>query len=202
MLLWGELENWRSSRRLVGTATGASEAVVVLGYRNRRRRANAVNRWRVRAGLRSLGPSATSRRLVLCGGATSGDRPEAELMAEYARDSCGYRGELRLEGRSLNTWENIRNAIPLIEDVETIKIVSHPFHAEKGRLYLTRQRPDLAAHLVRGADYRFGEWIALKPLAAILGRWILWRAKTGRSGPPGGVSQHGAAAPSRRPGRG
>jgi hypothetical protein len=179
VLLWGEYENWRSSHRLVGSATGPSEAVVVLGWRNPGTGANAVNRWRVRAGLRSQDESATTRRLVLCGGGPPGARTEAEVMAEYARGSCGYRGELVLEDRSRTTWENIENAIPLIEDVSRIKIVSNPLHAEKGRLYLTRRRPDLADHLVRGADYRFGEWLPLKPLAAIYGRWVLRKARKG-----------------------
>ena len=47
----------------------SSEAVVVLGFRNRGRRANVVNRWRVRLGLRARQPELGPSRLVLCGGA-------------------------------------------------------------------------------------------------------------------------------------
>lgn len=54
-LAWGEWMNWRWSRALVGRGEGASVAVVVLGYRNPRATANVVNRWRVRAGIRSVG---------------------------------------------------------------------------------------------------------------------------------------------------
>ncbi|MBB4912680.1 hypothetical protein [Actinophytocola algeriensis] len=56
VLGWGEVVHWRASHRRLGTAdaAGAGEAVVVLGYRNRGRRANVVTRWRVRAGLRSV----------------------------------------------------------------------------------------------------------------------------------------------------
>jgi uncharacterized SAM-binding protein YcdF (DUF218 family) len=175
VLLWGEVENWRSSCRLVGGAVGTSEAVVVLGFRNRGSRANAVNRWRVRAGLRSQDPAATVRRLVLCGGGPPGDPTEAAVMAAYARESCGYRGEVVIEDRSRTTWENIANSLPHLEEADRIKIVSNPFHAEKGRLYLTRLRPDLAERLVRGDDYHFGEWMPLKPLAAVYGRWVLRR---------------------------
>ncbi|WP_234995731.1 YdcF family protein [Streptoalloteichus hindustanus] len=147
--------------------------VVVLGYRNRGNRINAVNRWRVRAGLRSL--DGAQARLVLSGGPVGGARPEAELMADYARRRRGYRGRLCVETESTTTWENIRNVIPLIEDADRIKIVSHSLHAEKARAYLWRQRPDLAARLVRARDYRPGEWLLAKPALALLGRRNLRR---------------------------
>jgi uncharacterized SAM-binding protein YcdF (DUF218 family) len=178
VLGWGEVEHWRASRRRLGTVatTGAREAVVVLGYRNRGRRANAVNRWRVRAGLRSVEGAAV---LVLSGGAVAGGRTEAELMAAYARDVCRYRGPIVVDGESRSTWQNVTNVIPLIEDADRIKIVSHSLHAEKAREYLWRQRPDLAARLVRGRDYRLGEWLLVKPALAVLGRRNLRRLGDG-----------------------
>lgn len=163
---WGEWVHWRASRRRLGCVVGGSEAVVVLGFRNRGGRINAVNRWRVRAGLRSR--VGSSSRLVLCGGNSGGVVSEAEFMAGYAV-ACGYRGELVVESASRSTWENICNVVPLVADVDRIKIVSHSLHAEKGRAYLARCRPDLAARLVRAADYRFGEWILVKPWAAVSG---------------------------------
>ena len=51
----------------------AVDAVVVLGYRNRGARANYINRYRVRAGLRSLDPAADDSVLVLCGGTVAGE---------------------------------------------------------------------------------------------------------------------------------
>ncbi|MFD7843610.1 YdcF family protein [Nocardia sp. NPDC059764] len=172
--LWGEWENWRASRRFVGSAPGTTEAVVVLGYRNAGTRANAMNRWRVRAGLRSVDPAASSSRLVLCGGACAGPTAEAALMADYAIGVRGYHGKLVIEAKSRNTWENIAFAIPHLEDADRIKIVSLPLHAERARRYLAQQRPDLAARLVRAADYRFGEWMPLKPLLALYSRadWV------------------------------
>ena len=170
LLGWGEAEHWRASKRRLGPAAlghGASAAVVVLGYRNRGNRINAVNRWRVRAGLRSLDGAAA--RLILSGGAAGGGRPEAQLMADYARKIRGYRGQLCVETDSRCTWENVRNVIPLIEDADRIKIVSHSLHAEKARAYLWRQRPDLAARVVRAQDYRLGEWLLVKPALALLG---------------------------------
>jgi hypothetical protein len=178
VLGWGEVTHWRASRRRLGVAaaTGVGEAVVVLGYRNRGRRANAVNRWRVRAGLRSVEGDAL---LVLSGGAVAGGRPEAELMAAYARDVCGYRGPLVVDSESRSTWQNVANVIPLIEGAGRIKIVSHSLHAEKAREYLWRQRPDLAARLVRGRDYRPGEWLLVKPALAVLGLRNLRRLGAG-----------------------
>ncbi|MBT2499351.1 YdcF family protein [Agromyces sp. ISL-38] len=168
---WAELVHWRASRRRLGTAAqpGTSEAVVVLGFKNRGTRANYVNRYRVRAGLRSQEPSATESVLVLCGGAVASDISEAELMARYARDERGYTGPIRLDRDSSTTWENIQNAIPLVEHADTIKIVSNSLHAEKGRAYLWRLRPDLAERLVRARDYRFGELALVKPIAAVIG---------------------------------
>ncbi|MET9492723.1 YdcF family protein [Nocardia sp. NPDC006630] len=169
--VWGELENWRASRRFTGNVPGGSEAVVVLGYRNAGDRANLMNRWRARAGLRSIDPTATDTRLILCGGACAGAYSEASLLAQYATGACTYRGEVILEEQSRTTWENISFAIPYLEDVDRIKIVSLPFHAEKARRYLWRQRPDLGRRLVSGGEYRFGEWLPLKPPLALYG-WL------------------------------
>jgi uncharacterized SAM-binding protein YcdF (DUF218 family) len=172
VLGWGEYVHWRASRRRVNrhaaTAPG-TEAVVVLGFHNRGERANALNRWRVRAGLRSRAPHLGESRLVLCGGNPGGPVSEAEVMARYAADRCGYRGEILLETESRTTRENVRNAIPLIENADRIKIVSNSLHAEKARGYLVEQRPDLAGKLAPAKDYRFGELIVLKPLLAIKG---------------------------------
>jgi uncharacterized SAM-binding protein YcdF (DUF218 family) len=170
--LWGEFEHWRSSQRRMGSRPGGSgtgEAILVLGYRNRGARANIINRWRVRAGLRSCPPWPSPSRLVLCGGAVGGSVAEAELMACYARESCGYAGELITEVGSRSTWENVQNAIPMIEHADRIKIVSNSLHAEKARLYLWQHRPDLAERLVPAADYRFGELILVKPVLAAVG---------------------------------
>jgi len=176
VLVWGEWENWRAARQLAGPArSGADEAVVVLGFRNRSSTANAVNRWRVRAGLRSLDPSARTARLVVSGGCVGSPRSEAALMADYAQAVLGYRGLLVLEENSTSTWDNVTNVIPLIDTVDQIKIVSDPMHALKARAYLLRQRPDLADRLARASDYRLGEWLPLKPLLAAHGRWSLRR---------------------------
>lgn len=169
---WGEWQNRKWSRTVVGAARGRSEAVVILGCRNRRHDANFINRWRVRSGLRSIDPAALTR-LIFSGGATTSTRTEASILADYAVNKCGYSGEFLVEERSKSTWENIENVIPLLHGVDRIKIISQPAHALKARVYLRRQHPALARKLVRAADYRAGEWIPLKPLLAAYGLWSL-----------------------------
>jgi uncharacterized SAM-binding protein YcdF (DUF218 family) len=180
VLAWGEWMNWRWSRALVGDREGTAEAVVVLGYRNPQKSANAVNRQRVRAGIRSVAADRVpSTRVIFSGGATGGAATEARVMADYARRVLAFEGAVVLEEASGTTWENITNVIPLLEDADRIKIASQPAHAFKARAYLRRQRPDLATRLVRAGDYRLGEWTVLKPLLALYGLWSL------RGLPPG-----------------
>lgn len=170
VVLWAEIVHYRASRAWVGPDRGGSEAVVVLGYRNPNpRRANWMNRWRVRAALRSVDPHAAATRMVFCGTTHSrGSVSEASLMARYAKE-LGYCGPVVLDEESRTTWENVENAAPLVDDVDRIKIVSNPLHAQKARMYLQRQRPDLACRLVRADDYRPGEHALLKPLFAVYG---------------------------------
>ncbi len=85
----------------------------------------------MRAALRSRQPELGPSRLVLCGGPVGGPVPEAELMACDARDERGYTGVLIAELTSRTTRENVRNAIPFIEDTDRIKIVSNSLHAEQ-----------------------------------------------------------------------
>ncbi|MFJ7625948.1 YdcF family protein [Streptomyces sp. NPDC097595] len=173
-LAWSEWLNWRWSRFLVGNNGGASEAVVVLGYRNPQTTANLINRWRVRAGLRSIAEGGAYETCVIfSGGATRISGTEAQLMADYAKSVLAFDGTVLLEDQSATTWENITNIIPLVEGVDRIKIASQPAHALKARAYLRRQRPDLAERLVRADDYRLGEWMVVKPLLAVYGLWTL-----------------------------
>ncbi|MFD9125568.1 YdcF family protein [Kitasatospora sp. NPDC059571] len=169
-LAWGEWLNRRWSRALVGSVEGTTEAVVVLGYRNPQASANLVNRWRVRAGIRSVSrDSARETRVIFSGGSTGNGAAEARMMADYAKSVLKFDGTAVLEDRSTTTWENIANVIPLLEDADRIKIASQPAHALKARAYLRRQRPDLAERLVRADDYRLGEWVVVKPLLALHG---------------------------------
>ncbi|MFF8479392.1 YdcF family protein [Streptomyces antibioticus] len=174
VLVWGEWLNRRWSRALVGNREGPVEAVVVLGFQNPQATANFINRWRVRAGIRSISADAAQgARLIFSGGSPNGDIAEAQLMADYAKSVLGFDGTVILEDQSRTTWENITHVIPLLEDVDRIKIASQPAHALKARAYLRRQRPDLAERLVRADDYRPAEWTLAKPLLALYGLWTL-----------------------------
>ncbi|MGP5377708.1 YdcF family protein [Brachybacterium alimentarium] len=148
--------------------SGSSEAVVVLGFKNPQPDANFINRIRVRVALRSIDPAAETR-LIFSGGLTTATKSEARVMADYAVNTLGYRGTYLLEEESRTTWENITNLLPMVEDVDRIKIASLPAHALKARAYVRRQRPDLAPKLVNAADYKFGELAALKPALAAYG---------------------------------
>ena len=175
LLAWGEWQSWRWSHTLVSRPTGPTEAVVVLGFRNRGARANAVNRWRVRAALRSVDPGKESR-VVFSGGPVGSAVPEARILAAYAAE-LGYAGPVVLEDTSLTTWENIAHVVPLVEDADVIKIVSQPAHALKARTYLQRQRPDLAARLAPARDHVLGEWLLAKPVLAVHGLLSLRSAR-------------------------
>ncbi len=179
LVAWGEWVNWRASRTLVGPDRGGTEVIICLGFRNRDpRRANPINRWRVRAALRSIDPAAPRTTVIFSGGSGFvGATSEAEPMARYAREELGHGGEIVLEDQSRSTWQNVELSLPLIGDPDRIKIVSNPLHALKGRLYLQRQSPRLAARLVPGQDYRLGEWAVLKPVFAGYGLRTLWIAR-------------------------
>lgn len=163
-----------ASRRLTYRVPATTEALVILGFRNRGNRTNAVNRWRARVALRSRDPLAHST-IIVCGGAVGGDRSEAELLDEYLR-ARGYQGPTLLEDRSRSTRENVANVIPLVEEAERIVIVSEPIHALIARVHLAGRRPDLAARVARARDQRWGEWTILKPVLAIVELPALRRA--------------------------
>lgn len=174
LLAWSEWLNWRWSRSLVNADRHGSKAVIVLGYRNPSESINLINRWRVRAGLRSAGTDAGPDTVVIfSGGPVGNDIAEARLMADHALSALHFKGRVLVEDRSRTTWENITHVAPLLEDAQRIAIVSQPAHALKARAYLRRQRPDLADRLVRADDYRLGEWTLLKPLLAAYGLWTL-----------------------------
>lgn len=110
---------WSDPRSSPGTGTltakDSDQIIVVLGYGNRGERPNGINRFRARAGLRSIDPMARSALLIFCGGAVTGRTSEAAILDRFAREELGFTGRSLVEDQSTTTWENIANAIPLID---------------------------------------------------------------------------------------
>lgn len=161
------------ARRLPARVTpGSTGVVVVLGFQDHGARANMVNRWRARIAVRTARRAEALRATVtiLCsGGAVQGQIPEADLLARFIRDGLGWDGPLVTEASSRSTWENVANSLPSLEHADWVAFASNGLHAEKARLYLRRQRPDIAARSVPADDYRFGEMIPVKPIFAAVG---------------------------------
>ncbi|WP_166645670.1 YdcF family protein [Curtobacterium flaccumfaciens] len=174
-LLWGEAVHGAAAvraRRLPPIASGASVAVVVLGFRNGGTRANIVNRWRARIGVRTARAASGRARsvvLVTSGGAVHGTVSEADLLRDYITGSLHWTDAVLVDRESTSTWENVRNVIPLVDQADGIVFASNGLHAEKARIYLARQRPDLAERLAAADDYRAGEMSPFKPLFAAVG---------------------------------
>jgi uncharacterized SAM-binding protein YcdF (DUF218 family) len=173
LVLWSEYVTWKASfdavpvGNLDPAARGDADVALVLGFRSSEDgRTNAIQRWRVRIAVRSV--DRRRARFVFSGGATRGGVSEAALMARYAVEELGIPvSNVTLEEQSRTTWENIAFSIPLLADATSIVIASNTFHARRARRYLAKQSPELAARLRRGADYRFGELLPLKPYLAI-----------------------------------
>ncbi|MCT9620176.1 YdcF family protein [Curtobacterium sp. C2H10] len=175
----GKAVHWRAARRagrLPRQTKGSTGLVVVLGFGNRRHRINVVNRWRARIAVRTArsARAAGAPAWILCsGGAVRGTVAEAVLLRDYIESSLGWDGPIATELESRSTWENVRNALPWIESADWVAFASNGLHAEKARVYLARQRPELVGRLAAADDYRFGEMILLKPVFAAVGLWKL-----------------------------
>ncbi|WP_404371978.1 YdcF family protein [Kytococcus sedentarius] len=122
---------------------------------------HGLQHLRVLAAVRTAAAHPGPVRAVFTGWAgtrtTDGDRSEAAVMADHAQ-RLGLRAEeVLLEEESSTTYENVRNALPLVEDCEHIALVSNACHALRGRRHVQQLRPDLAERLVRADDHRWFE---------------------------------------------
>jgi hypothetical protein len=176
--------HWAASRRYLGAAGAAdaadtSEAVIVLGYPARRNgKTHPLQRWRCQIAARSVAPGSASQMIFT--GAGRGPGPsEAAVMSGYARDVLGVPADrIALETRARTTWQNVKFTLPLAERADAIKFASDSLHAARARRYLMAQRPELAARLRAGDDYRFGErwWLKVATAGYEVVR-IAWRSR-------------------------
>ncbi|MDP4332069.1 ElyC/SanA/YdcF family protein [Curtobacterium sp. A7_M15] len=179
VLLAGELVHSLTARQAVGLprpTPGSTVLVVVLGFGNRGRRINTVNRWRARIAIRTARAARTAgaSAAILCsGGAVRGSTAEAVILRDYITQVLHWDGPVSVESRSRSTWENVRNSLPWVASTDWVAFASNGLHAAKARVYLARQRPDLCSRIVAAKDYRFGEMIVLKPLFGAVGLWKL-----------------------------
>lgn len=170
-LATAEWATWRASRdhvpagRFDPRQVVAGEVVLVLGYPSRADgRPSVMQRWRTRIAVRSTDPLIG--RIVFSGGATTGGRSEAAVMAEYAITRLGVpESAIELEEEATTTWENVAFALPRLQAAPQVKIASNTFHARRARRYLLEQAPELADRLHRARDHRLG---ACPPLALLL----------------------------------
>lgn len=162
-----ELVHWWAARSnlpaIAEQTTGPGASVVlVLGFPSRPRGLHPMQRWRAEIAVRSAAPGDL---LLFTGGSRKHGRCEADDMADHARDSHGIpEGRLRRERASRSTWQNVQYSLPMLADAATIKIVSSPVHAARGRAYVLAQSPRLASRLRPAADYQLLERPVLKLL--------------------------------------
>lgn len=198
----GEISHAWAHRRGLGrppSVTGRREAIILLGYpSNPDGSPHPLQRWRAAIAARSISPRAASS-VVVCSGVDHAGRSEAVVLAELLRELGVRDDQIVLEERARTTWQNLEFSAPLVADADVIKVASNSLHAYRGRRFLRRQRPDLAARLAAADDYRFGEYSWLKARLAVyeaVGQWREWR----RPRLPD-VTPTAAAPPSTRPDR-
>ena len=140
-----------------------------------------MQKWRTDIAVRSM--NSRSDVLVITGGSRKNGRCEAEDMAQYARDRHQMPpGQLVVETEARSTWQNIEHSLPQLEKARTIKIVSSPMHAARGRAYLAKQRPDLVGLLRPADDFRLGEKAGWNAMTVTYYGGLLLRQKLSRFG--------------------
>jgi hypothetical protein len=147
----------RSARRV---------GVVVLGYPARRDgTAHAVARWRVATAV-ALARRLDAAVVVMSGGATRQRVVEADVMVDVAKQLGLDETRLRAERRSTNTWENVRESAPLVDDCDVVLVVSDPMHAKRACKHWRAQFPDDAGRVFAAGERRpFERWWLVAPCA-------------------------------------
>lgn len=150
--------SWIVHRSVPASITSKRTAVIVLGYPSRRSgEPSLLQRSRVRMAAESVARLDDGWMIVSGGATRHSAETEASVMARFAVERLGVgRALVEHEHAARSTWENVLYSVPLAEagGAELIAIVSDPFHVERARRYLVRQRPDLAERIVRADGVR------------------------------------------------
>lgn len=154
-----ELADWIACNVATNPPLGKSCVVLVLGYPSLSDGTpDRVQEMRVATGV-SAYRHYHCDLLVFSGAAVKNHIVEAQTMAQLARGSGVQSDEIILETQARTTWENIKFSIPKLAKSDRILIASDPLHAQRGRRYLCKQRPDLCDLTFVRAEYRpFDRW--------------------------------------------
>jgi uncharacterized SAM-binding protein YcdF (DUF218 family) len=153
-IVCSELADWIACNLATNPASGKSCVVLVLGYpSNSDGTASQVQEMRVAAGVQAYRTSNCDR-IVFSGAAVKNQIVEAQTMAQLARKSGIPVNTIDVETQARTTWENIKFSIPSLAKSDRILIASDSLHAQRGRRYLCKQRPDLCDRTFVGVKYR------------------------------------------------
>jgi uncharacterized SAM-binding protein YcdF (DUF218 family) len=74
-------------------------------------------------------------RILISGGSVQGAPSEASLYGKALVSMGVPEASLTLEERSLNTWQNAQFSQPLINDTESVSIITNGLHARRSQVY-------------------------------------------------------------------
>ncbi len=154
MIVCSESSDWVASKIAADPPKGKTCIVLVLGYPSKSDGTpDPVQELRVAAGVQAYRNNSCSQ-IVFSGAAVKNQIVEAGTMAKLAKSSGVKSDRILMETQAQNTWENIKRSMPFLEKYESILIASDSLHAQRGRRYLCKQRPDLCEQTFVTAEYR------------------------------------------------
>ena len=154
---------------VAGDDNGPPRVALVLGAAVWETGPSPTLQRRVDAAL-ELWRKGNADRFILCGGLGRWPPSEAEVMAGLLRGAGVPADRILLEARSASTWENLLNALPLVQDLNTrrVWIVTDDYHMPRA-LLIARQlglHAEPAAVRARWTTHRVR--MALREVPALL----------------------------------
>jgi uncharacterized SAM-binding protein YcdF (DUF218 family) len=154
-----ETADWMASRFFARSPFGKNCVVLVLGYPSHNNgQPSPVQITRTLEGVHSY-QYYHCELMVISGSAVKNHIVEAQTMSIVAKSRGVPSTSMILETKAQNTWENIKFSTSILEKYDNILIVSDNLHAQRGRRYLCKQRPDLCDRTFVAVRYRpFYQW--------------------------------------------